>query len=122
MEPQGSPQSPILRKVLSAIAAIFLLLPASARAHQTATASRVVSAADTFLSSLDANQRQHVLYAFNDNEQRARWSNFPTGVVPRGGISFKQMTVPQRDAAMKLLATVLSPMGIEKVNEIPASG
>lgn len=28
------------------------------------------------------------------------------------------MTAPQRDAAMKLLATVLSPMGLEKVNEI----
>jgi hypothetical protein len=43
-----------------------------------------VSAADAFLASLDANQRQQVLYAFDDNEQRARWSNFPTGVVPRG--------------------------------------
>ena len=55
---------------------------------------------------------------FTDNEQHARWSNFPTGVVPRGGISFKQMTEPQRDAAMKLLAVVLSPMGLEKVNQI----
>src|SRR5580704_16490819 len=47
-----------------------------------------------------------------------RWSNFPTGFVRRGGISFKQMSAPQRDAAMKLLAVVLSPMGLEKVNEI----
>jgi hypothetical protein len=36
----------------------------------------------------------------------------------RGGMSLKQMSAPQRDAAMKLLATVLSPMGLEKVNEI----
>jgi hypothetical protein len=76
-----------------------------------------VSAADTFLR-LDASQRQRVLYAFNDNEQRVRWSNLPTGFVPRGGINFKQMSAPQRDAAMKLLATVLSPMGLEKVEEI----
>ena len=84
---------------------------------QTNTA-QIVSAADGFLSSLDADQRKSVLYDFNDNEQRARWSNFPTGLVPRGGISFKQMSAPQVDAAMKLLAIVLSPMGLEKVEEI----
>jgi hypothetical protein len=107
-----------MRKLLSVIAAIFLSLPVSALAQQADATAGIVIAAKTFLSSLDADQRQHVLYAFNDNEQRARWSNFPTGVVPRGGISFKQMTAPQRDAAMKLLAVVLSPMGLEKVNEI----
>jgi hypothetical protein len=107
-----------MRKLLSTIAAAFLLLPASALAQQATTTAGIVSAAETFLSSLDAGQRQHVLYAFNDNEQRARWSNFPTGFVPRGGISLKQMSAPQRDAAMKLLAVVLSPMGLEKVNEI----
>ena len=58
------------------------------------------------------------MYAFDDTAQRARWSNFPTGVVARGGISLKQMTAAQQDAAMKLMATVLSPMGLQKVNEI----
>ena len=84
---------------------------------QTSTAE-IVSAADRFLGSLTPEQRQKVLYSFDDAEQRARWSNFPTGFVPRGGISLKQMSAPQRDAAMKLLAVVLSPMGLEKVNEI----
>jgi hypothetical protein len=107
-----------MRKLLPIIAAISFSLPMSAVAQQTAATPRIVSAADAFISSLDANQRQHVLYAFNDNEQRARWSNLPTGFVPRGGINFKQMSAPQRDAAMKLLATVLSPMGLEKVDEI----
>jgi hypothetical protein len=107
-----------MRKLLYFIAAIFLLLPLEATAQQTAPTARIVDAANGFLSSLDADQRKHVLYAFNDNEQRARWSNLPTGFVPRGGVSFKQMTAPQRDAAMKLLAVLLSPMGIEKVNEI----
>jgi len=63
--------------------------------------ARIVRAADTLLSSLDASQRQRVLYAFNDNEQRVRWSNLPTGFVPRGGINFKQMSAPQRDAASR---------------------
>jgi hypothetical protein len=83
--------------------------------HQTRA---VVDAATAFLKTLSADQRQKVLYAFDDAAQRARWSNLPTGFVPRGGISLKQMSAPQRDAAMKLLATVLSPMGLEKVNEI----
>jgi hypothetical protein len=69
-----------------------------------------VTAAETFLTSLDATQRQNVLYDFNDNVQRARWKNFPTGVVPRGGINFTQMNAPQKEAAMKPPATVLSPM------------
>lgn len=84
---------------------------------QTVT-SRIVSAANTFLSTLDDKQRQAVLYSFDDEEQRKRWSNFPTGFVPRGGISLKQMSAQQRDAAMDLLKVVLSPMGYEKVNQI----
>jgi hypothetical protein len=107
-----------LPHLLFIIAAISLSVPVSAVAQQATTTARIVTAAETFLSSLDAGQRQRVLYAFNDGEQRARWSNLPTGMVPRGGISFKQMTVPQRDAAMRLLEIVLSPMGLEKVNEI----
>jgi hypothetical protein len=107
-----------MRTLSSISAALFLLLPQQAAAQQATATARIVNATENFLSTLDADQRKQVLYAFNDNEQRQKWSNFPTGVVPRGGISFKQMTAPQRDAAMKLLAIVLSPMGLEKVSEI----
>ncbi|MEI9972644.1 MAG: DUF3500 domain-containing protein [Ignavibacteriota bacterium] len=54
--------------------AIFLSL--SSAMAQTAT-SRIVSAANAFLSTLDTKQRQSVQYAFDDTQQRARWSNFP---------------------------------------------
>jgi hypothetical protein len=107
-----------MRKLLTLAAAILFALSASARAQQSTTTAEIVRAANAFLSSLSTEQRQKVLYAFDDDQQRARWSNLPTGFVPRGGISLKQMSAPQRDAAMKLLATVLSPMGLEKVNEI----
>ncbi len=107
-----------MRKLPLIAAAIFLSITQLSVAQPTAASSRIVSAADAFLSTLDAAQRQAVLYDFNDNVQRARWSNFPTGFVPRSGVNFKQMTVPQRDAAMKLLAAVLSPMGLEKVEQI----
>src|SRR6201996_452227 len=88
---------------------IAFLLPFGAPAQQAATTARIVEAANNFLATLDADQRKQVLYAFDDNEQRARWSNFPTGVVPRGGVSLKQMTEPQQAAALKLMAIVLSP-------------
>jgi uncharacterized protein DUF3500 len=107
-----------MRKLLSIIAPLILSLAAQGAPQQTATTARIVNAAETFLASLDASQRQHVLYAFSDNEQRVRWSNLPTGFVPRGGINLKQMSATQRDAAMKLLAVVLSPMGLQKVQEI----
>lgn len=107
-----------MKKLLSILAPLILALPAPVAAQPAVATARIVSTADLFLASLDAGQRQKVLYAFNDNEQRARWSNFPTGFIPRGGINFKQMTVAQREAAMKLMAAVLSPMGLEKVAEI----
>jgi hypothetical protein len=79
---------------------------------------KVVQAADRFLATLSEAQRQKVEYAFDDAQQRARWSNFPTGFVPRGGISLKQMSAAQKAAALELLKTVLSPMGYEKVSQI----
>lgn len=103
---------------LAFMAATSMALPATAGTAPAVDGSDIVSAANAFISSLDANQRKQVLYAFDDNAQRARWSNFPAGVVPRGGISFKQMSALQRAAAMKLLATVFSPMGLRKINEI----
>jgi Protein of unknown function (DUF3500) len=92
------------------------LVCSSARA-ETATA-RIVKAANTFLSTLDEKQRQGVLFAFHDEGQRARWSNFPIVMVPRAGISFKEMNSAQRAAAMALLASALSPRGFEKVQQI----
>src|SRR5580698_2442835 len=83
--------------------------------HQNA---RIVTAANQFLSTLDAKQRQSVVFAFDDAAQRARWSNFPISMVPRGGISLKDMNSAQRSAAMALVASALSPRGFEKVQQI----
>lgn len=102
----------------TAIAVLALTVVFSGFVQAQTTTAEVVNAADKFLATLSAEQRQKVSYAFDDEQQRARWSNLPTGFVPRGGISLKQMTPVQREAAIKLLATVLSPMGLQKVNEI----
>ena len=95
----------------------FLYSSLTSAIAQTAT-SRIVSAANTFLATLDEKQRQAVLFSFDDEEQRKRWSNFPTVVVPRGGISLKEMNPTQRSAAMALVASALSPRGFEKVQQI----
>src|SRR5580698_4417035 len=93
---------------------ILISLSLAAAAAQTAT-SRIVNAANTFLSALDQKQRQSVSFAFDDEQQRKRWSNLPTGAVPRAGISLKDMTPAQRSAAMALVGSTLSPRGAEKV-------
>ncbi len=102
-------------RLIRALALVYLSLIA-ARA-QTAT-SRIVSAANAFLSTLDEKQRQAVLFSFDDEQQRKRWSNFPVMVVPRGGISLKEMNPAQRSAALTLVASALSPRGFEKIQQI----
>jgi Protein of unknown function (DUF3500) len=84
---------------------------------QTGT-SRIVTAANRFLATLDEKQRKSVVYAFDDEKQRATWSNLPVTFVPRGGISLKDMTAAQRSAAMAVVAAALSAKGFEKVQQI----
>lgn len=96
---------------------LLLCMSLTVATAQTAT-SRMVSAANKFLSTLDEKQRHAVLFSFDDEEQRKRWSNFPVSFVPRGGISLKEMNSAQRSAAMALVASALSPKGLEKVQQI----
>ncbi|HEX4773274.1 MAG TPA: DUF3500 domain-containing protein [Bryobacteraceae bacterium] len=108
---------PFLIRTACGIGVALICLTVTAARKQTQT-SQIVTSANAFLSTLDAKQRQSVLYAFNDGQQRQRWSNLPVPFVPRGGISLKQMNAAQRSAAMALVASVLSPRGFEKVQEI----
>lgn len=96
--------------------AAFLLLAATALA-QSPTA-KIVAAADAFLATLDEKQKSAVLFAFDDEAQRARWSNFPISVVRRGGLRLKELSAPQRGAVMALLGSALSPRGLAKVQQI----
>lgn len=98
-------------------AASLVALSLAPAVAQTATA-RIVTNAKSFLATLDDKQRQSVLFAFDDEEQRKRWSNFPIAMVPRAGISVKEMSPAQLSAAMALLSSALSPRGFEKVQQI----
>jgi Protein of unknown function (DUF3500) len=103
-----------IRSVSALVLACSLVTAATA---QTA-ATRIVSAATTFISTLDAAQRQRLLFAFDDEQQRARWSNLPTSFVPRAGLSLKELNAAQRSAAMALVSSTLSGKGFQKVQEI----
>jgi hypothetical protein len=78
----------------------------------------VVKAANAFLATLTDAQKKSVLFAFDDQEQRVRWSNLPVRMVPRKGLSMGELSAPQRTAATALLAAALSRRGFEKVQEI----
>ena len=73
------------------------------------------AAANKFLASLDDGQRAKVVFGFKDEAQRKRWSNFPTGIFHRAGLRLGDLTPPQREAAMAVLAAALSPPGYQKV-------
>jgi len=106
-----------MRAIRSVSALALICASLTAASAQTAT-SKVVRAANAFLSSLDENQRQRALFSFDDQKQRANWSNLPVPFVPRSGVSLKEMNPTQRSAAMALLSSMLSARGFEKVQQI----
>ena len=84
---------------------------------QTGTPA-MVSAANAFLSTLDVQQRKSVLFAYDDQKQRVRWSNLPVRAVPRAGLAMKDLNGAQRSAALALVSAALSRRGFEKVQQI----
>ena len=75
----------------------------------------IVAAARLFLDSLDDNRRQAATYRFTDNAQRANWSNFPEGMVPRGGVKLGALSKLQRVRLDKLLGELLSEEGVRNI-------
>lgn len=101
---------------------LFLLLAQLALAEDTpqtgSPIARTVSAANAFLSSLDAGQVRRVQFDLKDAAQRKRWSNLPTGIFARSGLRTGELSEPQRNAMWALLQSAFSPGGYEKVRRI----
>ncbi|WP_424952006.1 DUF3500 domain-containing protein [Deinococcus sp.] len=105
------------------------LLPAAATvtlaASGTATAAlspdaqttKVVTAASAFLKTLTAAQQKAVSFAYTDAAQRAKWSNFPTGIFQRAGVRWGDLSAASRTALMTLLGSVLSADGLSMVRQ-----
>ncbi len=81
------------------------------------TTARIVAAAQAVLTTLDDAGRAKVQFP-SDGPQKAKWSNFPSGIFKREGLRLGDLTPPQRAAVMSLLSTALSRDGYRKVTEI----
>ena len=103
---------------LRATSAIALICFVAGHAVAQMPTAQIVSTADAFLSTLNDSQRQSVLFAYDDEQQRARWSNLPVRMVSRGGLGLGQLNAQQRTAALALVSSALSRKGFEKVQEI----
>jgi hypothetical protein len=79
------------------------------------TTGPVREAAVAFLAALTAEQRSTTAYPVDDTEWR-KWNNVHR--YARQGVSFKEMSEPQRTAAFRLLAAGLSAKGLEKSRNI----
>ena len=92
-------------------------------ASAAAPSGKVVDAAKTFLAKLDDRQRAKIVLPLNE-KTRTVWSNLPTGTTmqvgatERNGLKLGDMTPAQQDAALALVAAVLSRTGFQKVMNI----
>ncbi|MES2562275.1 MAG: DUF3500 domain-containing protein [Pseudomonadota bacterium] len=103
---------------MKAVCAWLLLCSSMSLAIAQPVTSRIVRAANDFLAALDETQRKAVLFVFDDEQQRARWSNLPNTSVRRTGVAMGELNSAQRSAALALLSAVLSRRGFEKVQSI----
>src|SRR5207245_4306973 len=93
------------------------LPPAGQAGNNGTTTDRVVTAANSFLATLNDAERGKVNFAFNGS-QRTGWSNLPTGIFQRNGVRFGDITQQQKNAALALVAAALSREGYQKVLHI----
>jgi hypothetical protein len=86
-------------------------------APSAAPTARIVAAANTFLSTLNGTERASATFEFGGS-QMTGWSNLPSGIFQRKGLRLGDLTAPQREAAMALVAAALSRPGYDKVVNI----
>jgi hypothetical protein len=84
-------------------------------AATTVTAQDLAGKANKFIKLLDHAQRAKALYPF-DTTERFRFHYVPQD--DRKGISFRELTDAQREAALSLLKTCVTGETIKKVQEI----
>ena len=75
----------------------------------------VGTAAQTFLAGLTPEQRKKTVYPVDDPEWR-KWMN--QSFYGRQGVSFLDMTPPQRELAFGLLRAALSARGLKQTRDI----
>ena len=87
-------------------------LPALA---QAAPATDTLARAQAVLALLSAEQREAASFSFR-SATRQRWNYF--GARPKPGLQLADMTPDQKEAALALLASILSPEGFAKAERV----
>ena len=77
-------------KSIRSIGVFAVICSSLASASAQSATSKIVNAANTFISSLDEKQKQGVLFPFNDETQRANWSNLPVSFAKRAASASKK--------------------------------
>jgi len=79
--------------------------------------AKVVAAAEALLAAVSSEQRAQLVFPADDELQRVRWSNLPTGIFQRTGLRMGDLTEAQRGAVHTLLRALLSEDGYRQVVE-----
>ncbi|MCQ1954499.1 DUF3500 domain-containing protein [Arthrobacter sp. zg-Y238] len=82
------------------------------------TISSTAAAAEAFLATLSDEQRDTVLYDYDDATKTTSWSNFPVTFVQRAGLNLADLTDEQKTAALAVLQALLSDEAYDTVSGI----
>ena len=105
-----------MKRLIAAAALLVVGVGLTTYASQK-TAASMSKAADAWLASLNADQKQRATFPF-DSDERMRWHFVPNEQFPRKGVQFKEMTEAQRTLARDLLKTGLSARGYTTASAI----
>ncbi len=76
---------------------------------------KVVAAVEALLSKLSDAELAIAIFKFNDEDQRLKWSNLPTGIFQRKGLRMGDLKPEQFEAVMAVLKATLSVDGYQQV-------
>jgi hypothetical protein len=82
------------------------------------TITNTADAASAFLATLSDEERDAVLYDYNDETKTTSWSNFPVTFVDRAGLNLADLTKEQKAAALVVLEALLSDDAYSTVSKI----
>lgn len=99
-----------MKRLIVAAAVVLLAGIGGAAIASQRSAAAMAGAAKTWLEALTPEQRGRAVFAF-DSEERQRWHFIPNESFPRKGVTFKEMSEPQRALAHGLIRTGLSARG-----------
>jgi hypothetical protein len=99
-----------MKRLTIAAALIILATIGGVTIASQRSAAAMAGAAKGWLAALTPEQREHAVFPF-DSEERQRWHFIPNEMFARKGVTFKDMTEPQRALAHTLIKTGLSARG-----------